>query len=98
MFPLQFKFTEGERLEVKKGDSFGFFWGHYGVLGFDWVDRDPNDPEYNRNHCGVKQTPQTNTYIDASFKDVNDKDSFSYRDYAIWWHWCCKSVSFHFCT
>ena len=38
--------------EVSKGDYFGFSWGNYGIVAFDWTDKDVADPEWNRNYCG----------------------------------------------
>ena len=44
-------------MDVQKGDWFGFYWSNYGVAAFDFLERDVNDPEKNRNYCGANVNP-----------------------------------------
>ena len=48
MFCFQFDVE----LPTQGGDYFGFSWGNYGVIAFDWEDTDEDDPAWNRNYCG----------------------------------------------
>ena len=81
-------------IPMEAGQNWGFYWKNYGVVSFDWLDRDIDNPADNNNYCGADTNPDfVGNTVNLSWGNVNSKDSTGHRDYAIWvnYHCCiCK--------
>ena len=76
---------------MEGGEYFGFFWGNYGVVSYSWSERDENDDTFNQNYCGGNSKPEAGGGVSLDLSDASNKDSWSHRDYAIWFHYCSKA-------
>ena len=84
-------------LEVQAGDFFGFMWksSQY-AISFDWFTENPNNSSENRNYCGLNVAAPANGDTVSLTYEYDNKDSWTYRDYAIWFDGCCgESVTFN---
>ena len=72
--------------DVEGGEHFGFFWTNYGIVAYNWTERDENDDSYNQNYCGGNDKPEVEGSVDLDLSSADNKDSWSHRDYAIWFH------------
>ena len=75
-------------IDVEGGEFFGFFWSNYGVVSYKWSDKDENDDSFNQNYCGGTSKPVAGKSVGLALSLASNKDSWSHRDYAIWFHWC----------
>ena len=76
--------------DVEGGEFFGFFWSNYGIVAYNWTDKDENDDSYNQNYCGDTDKPEVGEMVDLDWSPASNEDSWTHRDYAIWFHWCGK--------
>jgi hypothetical protein len=75
--------------QIEGGMFWGFYWDNYGVISYDLLSYDPAHPTKNRNFCGGSVNPvvkqQNGEIINLGYSPF---EQMSYRDYAIWFHWC----------
>jgi hypothetical protein len=88
-FPEENTFYELDvNFPAQAGQTWGITWTKYGVVSFNWLDRDPNNVEANRNYRGMQVFPGWDSEHTIGWSDVEAQHGHSYRDYAFWVHYC----------
>jgi hypothetical protein len=76
-------------MSVELGQMIGVSWRGFGVVSFDYLERNVSDDSFNQNYYGGEVgNPLLGENVTLGLSPASNKNSPSHRDYAIRYHLC----------